>query len=67
MSEVAVDADSVACLPAMALYIILLAAVIQGVSTSIILTVTLRLFRNVVAQFIGRLCLINQATTKIWG
>jgi len=22
--------------------------------------------KNVVAQFIGRLCLINQATTKIW-
>jgi hypothetical protein len=26
----------------------------------------LRLFGSVVAQFIGRLCLINQATTKIW-
>jgi len=26
-----------------------------------------RLFKNVVAQFIGRLCLMNQATTKIWG
>jgi len=24
-------------------------------------------FKNVVAQFIGRLCLINQATTKFWG
>jgi len=26
-----------------------------------------RVFKNVVAQFIGRLCLINQATTKILG
>jgi len=24
-------------------------------------------FKNVVAQFIGQLCLMNQATTKIWG
>ena len=27
----------------------------------------MRLFKNVVAQFIGRLCLVNQATTRIWG
>jgi len=27
----------------------------------------LRPFKNVVAQFIERLCLINQATTKILG
>jgi len=26
-----------------------------------------RTFKNVVAQFIGQPCLINQATTKIWG
>ena len=26
----------------------------------------LRLFKNVVAQFIGHPCLMNQATTKIW-
>jgi len=39
MSEVAVDADSVTCLPVMTLYIILLAEVILGVSISIILTV----------------------------
>ena len=67
MSEIAVDAVNVACLPVMALYIILLAAVILAVSSSLILTVNLRLFRNVVAQFIGRLCLINQATTIILG
>ena len=67
MSEVAVGADSVACLPAMALYIIPLVEVFLVVSISIISTANLRLFRNVVAQFIGRLCLINQATTKIWG
>jgi len=29
--------------------------------------ISMRLFKNVVAQFIGQLCLINQATTKIWG
>jgi len=67
MSEVALDADSVACLPVMTLYIKFLAEVILVVSISIILTVNLRLFRSVVAQFIGRLCLINQATTRIWG
>ena len=39
MSEVAVDADSVACLPVMALYIILLVGVFLVVSISIILTV----------------------------
>jgi len=27
----------------------------------------MRVFKNVVAQFIGRLCLINQATTRILG
>jgi len=27
----------------------------------------MRHFKNVVAQFIGRLCLINQATTEIGG
>jgi hypothetical protein len=25
-----------------------------------------RLFKSVVAQFIGRVCLMNQATTRIW-
>lgn len=39
MSEIAVDAVNVACLPVMALYIILLAAVILAVSISLILTV----------------------------
>lgn len=39
MSEVTVDADSVACLPAMALYIKFLALAILVVSISIILTV----------------------------
>ena len=66
MSEVAVDDDNVACLPAMELYIKPLTVVILVVSISIIFTASLRLFRNVVAQFIGRVCLINQATTKIW-
>lgn len=39
MSEVAVGADSAACLPAMAIYIILSAVVILVVSISIISTV----------------------------
>jgi len=67
MSEVAVDVVNVACLPAMELYIKPLTVVILVVSISIIFTASLRLFRNVVAQFIGRLCLINQATKNNWG